>query len=65
MGGTREQRERADLELRECVAEKGHPVVAWMMYHGVRAGGVWWLPTPFRWGFGWDYPESGPPGKPY
>ncbi len=65
MGGTREQRERADLELRDCVTEKDHPVVAWMMYYGARAGGVWWLPTPFRWGFGWDYPESGPPGKPY
>ena len=65
MGGTREERKIADLELKKCISEKGYPVIARIMYIGVRIGGVWWLPTPFRWGFGWDYPMSGPPGKPY
>ena len=65
MGGTRGQRKQADLELKRCVSEKGHPVIAQMMYFGVRIGGVWWLPTPFRWGFGWEYPQSGPPDKHY
>jgi len=65
IGGTREERKRADLELKKCVLDKGHPIVARMMYFGVRLGGVWWLPTSFRWGFGWDYPQSGPPGKRY
>ena len=65
MGGTREQRKQADLELRRCVSGKGHPVIAQMMYFGVRIGGVWWLPTSFRWGFGWEYPQSGPPDKHY
>lgn len=65
MGGTREERLNADATLRKCVADKGHPVIAGLMYYGVRAGGVWWLPTPFRWGFGWSYPQSGPPGKAY
>lgn len=65
-GGTREQRKAADLELRRCVAEEaGHPSWAHVMYLAVRSGGVWWLPAPFRWGFGWDYPEHGPPGTPY
>jgi hypothetical protein len=64
-GGTREARKDADLRLRECVSEKGHPIIGAVMFLGVRLGGVWWLPTPFRWGFGWDYPESGPPGIPY
>jgi hypothetical protein len=65
MGGTWEQRERADMELRDCLAKEGHPVVTWMIYYDVRVGGVWWLPSQFRWGFGRDYPESGPSGKPY
>ena len=64
-GGTREEREAADRELARCVSEKGRPFMARIMYLGVRAGGVWWLPTTFRWGFGWDFPQSGPPGKPY
>lgn len=64
-GGTRDERETADAELMKCVTAKGHPTIARLMYVGVRAGGVWWLPTPFRWGFGWNYPQSGPPNKPY
>jgi hypothetical protein len=65
MGGTSEERRAADLELTRCVAERGHPYIARLMYIGVRIGGVWWLPAPFRWGFGWDYPQTGPPGKSY
>lgn len=64
-GGTREERKAADLALRTCVTAKGHPLVGQAMFLGVRMGGVWWLPTPFRWGFGWNYPDSGPPGKAY
>jgi hypothetical protein len=64
-GGTREERKAADLALRTCVTEKGHPLVGQAMFLGVRIGGVWWLPTPFRWGFGWKYPDSGPQGKAY
>ncbi len=65
MGGTRDERRAADRALEACVSEAGHPIVARMMYYGAQLGGVWWLPTPFRWGFGWPYPETGPPGKPY
>ena len=65
MGGTAEERKESDIRLRECVTGKGHPTMGKVMYPGVRLGGVYWLPTPFRWGFGWDYPQSGPPGKKY
>ena len=65
LGGTGEERKAADLALRECLTEQGHPYVGQVMFLGVRVGGVWWLPTPFRWGFGWDYPDKGPPGKEY
>jgi hypothetical protein len=64
-GGTGKERLDADRELEKCVSEKGYPITAFFMYYGVRVGGVWWLPTPFRWGFGWDYPQSGSPDKPY
>jgi hypothetical protein len=65
MGGTREERKKCDLSLRNCVACKGHSFMADIMYLGVRIFGIWWLDAPFRWGFGWEYPQSGPPGKPY
>ena len=65
MGGTCKERSEFDLRLKDCVAAKGHPFMADAMYLGVRVGGVWWLPTPFRWGFGWEYPQSGPPGVPH
>lgn len=65
LGGSRRERKAADRALAECVRSKGYPVLGELMYYGVRAGGVYWLPTPFRWGFGWEYPQSGPKGTPY
>lgn len=54
-GGSFKQRRQADIALYKCVrAKKGfhHKIIAPLMYVGVRIGGVSWLPTPFRWGFG-------------
>ena len=54
-GGSRQERSQADNELRKCVAAKpgfGHKPLSIMMWFGVRAFGVSWLPTSFRWGFG-------------
>jgi len=48
VGGTREERAAADSALQKCVADKGHPVIAKLMYSGVRVGGAWWLSTPFN-----------------
>lgn len=43
----------ADTELVEGVVVKTKRVgLATNMFLGVRAGGVSWLPTKFRWGFG-------------
>jgi hypothetical protein len=51
-GGTGAERKASDKRLRDCVRAKGHKYLAPLMYFGVRIGGVSWLPTPFRWGFG-------------
>ena len=51
-GGAKTQRKEADKKLYECVKEKGFPIVAKIMYFGVRIAGVSYLPTPWRWGFG-------------
>ena len=59
-GGTRKDRRIADAKLMTCVASKGYPVIAIMMYIGVRIGGAGFLPTPFRWGFGHKWPRSKP-----
>lgn len=53
-GGTRIERKLADLELRSCVAATGESEIAEIMYRGVRLGGTPFLPTPWRWGYGWE-----------
>ncbi|TCI03260.1 hypothetical protein EZV61_10285 [Corallincola luteus] len=58
MGGTSKQRVEADLALKQCVADIGEPMVAELMLNGVRIGGTPFLPTQFRWGYGWPYPRG-------
>jgi len=63
-GGSFEERRASDKRLRECVASKGkgwkRKLLANAMYIGVRFGGVHFLPTPFRWGFGNKWPRKEP-----
>lgn len=54
-GGTYQQRLAADNALQACVAKVGEPEIARLMLAGVRVGGTPYLPTKFRWGFGWPY----------
>lgn len=55
-GGSCKERLKSDNRLFKCVAAKKgwyHKVIiAPVMWLGVRIGGVSFLPTPFRWGFG-------------
>ena len=50
-GGSRDDRLAADRTLRDC-AEVEDPGQADLVYAGVRMGGVPWLPTAWRWGYG-------------
>ncbi|MFI2812149.1 MULTISPECIES: FAD-binding oxidoreductase [Microbulbifer] len=54
-GGTYRERLEADRELEACVADAGEPEIAGLMLAGVRVGGSPFLPTSFRWGYGWPY----------
>lgn len=55
-GGTRADREEADVALRKCVYERTKdPKLAAVMYDGVRLGGGPWFPNWYRWGYGWPY----------
>lgn len=56
-GGTYEERLIADEQLQQCVANVGEPRIANLMLTGVRIGGSPYLPTAFRWGYGWSYPR--------
>ncbi len=56
-GGTYDQRLQADQELKMCVEGVGEPELAVLMLAGVRVGGTPFLPTSFRWGYGWSYPK--------
>jgi hypothetical protein len=53
-GGSSDDRKRADAGLRQCVGADSGAFMGWMMYWGVRAGGVAWMPFPWRWAYGWD-----------
>jgi len=57
-GGTYQERKIADEALQQCVAEVGEPEIAQLMLAGVRVGGTPYLPTKFRWGYGWPYPRG-------
>lgn len=68
-GGTRDERRESDKRLYQCVRKKkgwGHRLLAPLMWIGVRIGGIPFLPTPFRWGFGKDRKskEKKPPPAP-
>jgi len=55
-GGTKQQREHADVELRQCVLQKtGNETLAKLMYEGVRVGGSPYFYNWYRWGYGWPY----------
>lgn len=62
-GGSLKERKASDKKLRECVRSKGkgwkRNFLANGMYIVVRLGGVSFLPTPFRWGFGNKWPRKG------
>lgn len=63
-GGTLAERRASDKRLRECVRSKGkgwkRRFLSNVMFLGVRVGGVHFLPTPFRWGFGNKFPRKEP-----
>ena len=54
-GGTKIERETADIKLKQCVAELGENNIAEIMHWGVRIGGEPFYPTWYRWGYGWPY----------
>ncbi len=56
-GGTYNERLNADKKLKGCVNQVGEPEIALLMLAGVRVGGTPYLPTSFRWGYGWSYPR--------
>ncbi len=56
-GGTSLERQESDLALKQCVSKIGEKEIALIMLAGVRIGGSPYLPTQFRWGYGWPYPK--------
>ncbi len=57
-GGTFDERLASDKALLVCVTNVGQPQIALLMLAGVRVGGTPYLPTKFRWGYGWSYPRD-------
>ena len=57
-GGTPLERLEADRELATNIAATGNPLIAQISKGVVRLGGSPWLPTSYRWGYGWAYPRG-------
>ncbi len=57
-GGSASERKKFDHTLGSCIAGKGHSVLGPTMGVAVRVGGLWVLPTPWRWGYGWPWLSS-------
>lgn len=64
-GGSLKERSASDRRLKACVMAKGkgwkRKLLANAIWLGVRVGGVHFLPTAFRWGFGNKWPRKEPP----
>lgn len=54
VGGTAEERYAADAEMNACIAEASGDWHGRMMELGVNIGGTAYLPTSWKWGFGWS-----------
>lgn len=54
-GGSFAEKLKADNELKQCVTDVGHNAIGQLMALGVIIGGSAYLPTSFRWGYGWPY----------
>jgi hypothetical protein len=54
-GGPLRDYVRANREVRQRTSAAGYPVLAWIRWLGVTLGGWPFLPTPWRWGFGWHF----------
>ena len=57
-GGARWQKLQADHDFRQCIRDADRQKIAALYFMGVRVGGSPYLPTPWRWGFGWSYPKG-------
>jgi hypothetical protein len=57
-GGTKDNELQADLNLKSCVDEVAGPVVANMMYLGVRTGHYSPIKNKYKWGWGWGSREE-------
>jgi hypothetical protein len=58
MGRSEADRAAADQFLKQCLNKK-KSFFASLFYLGTRVGGGPWLPTPWRWGYGWeDWPRG-------
>ena len=57
-GGEARLRIAADRRLRQCVAAHNGRFAATAAYVSVRLGGSRWLPFPWRWGYGFDWPVA-------
>lgn len=54
-GGSYEDRKAVDDAFAQCISSTGKPSISHFMFAGVRAGGSPFLPTTYRWGYGWPF----------
>jgi hypothetical protein len=56
VGGSANDRKKSDTDFQKCVYNKTqNKTLSHILYFSVRAGGVPYIKTPWRWGFGWEF----------
>jgi hypothetical protein len=58
LGGEEDLKDKADEELRSCVAENSNAALGEIFYRGVRVGGGPDTKNTYRWGYGWVHQRS-------
>lgn len=64
LGGTYEERLKADDDLKACIESVGDKKLAKLMWAGVRVGGSPYWFSSFRWSYGWPYTRGYTPVTP-
>lgn len=52
MGGSRQERKRADVDFKQCIEDEGYVLAAELYYNAVRLMGTAGSGFSFRWGYG-------------
>lgn len=58
LGGQKEESLKADMRLKKCVTDSGHPNYARLMFSAIRLGRYSPIKNKYKWGWGWNHEQG-------